>query len=174
MTKEPPHLPPVYFDVLSIEEENGGRNKSDVKVLDIHWHTVHINTVDGCHLGQLLCRLGQLVGQCKVKRCFFLFVFVLSMLHYWNSPLSGSPQYSLGKLQRVQNSVAMLVMKSRKCDHVQPLFPNLHSLPLCSRTDYTFSTLCFYTFTDSSPICVALLLSVYIYFRHLCWSFHQT
>ena len=73
MTKEPPHLPPVYFDVLSIEEENGGRNKSDVKVLDIHWHTVHINTVDGCHLGQLLCRLGQLVGQCKVKKMFFSF-----------------------------------------------------------------------------------------------------
>lgn len=65
--KEPPHLPPVHFDVLSIEEEDGGRNESDVKVLDIHGHTVHINAVDGCHLGQLLNRLGQLDQQCKGK-----------------------------------------------------------------------------------------------------------
>ena len=58
-------LPPVHFHVLPIEEEDGGRNESDVKVLDIDWHTVHINAVDGRHLGQLICRLGQLAGQFK-------------------------------------------------------------------------------------------------------------
>ena len=42
-----------------------------------------------------------------------LSAFVLSKLVYCNSLLCGSPQFVLDKLQRVQNSSARLVMKSR-------------------------------------------------------------
>ena len=64
-----------------------------------------------------------------------LAAFVLSMLDGCNSLLCGSPQFILNKLQRVQNSAARLVMKSRKRDQVQPLLRNLHWLPLRSRID---------------------------------------
>ena len=81
--------------------------------------------------------------------------------------LCGSPQLLLDKLQRVQNSAAKLVMKSCKCDHVQPLLRNLHWLPVRSRIDYKITTLCFNTFTNSSPVYIALLQSVYTPSRHL-------
>ena len=86
---------------------------------------------------------------------------VLSKLDYCNSLLCGSPQFILDKLQRVQNSAARLVMKSRECDHVLPLSRNLHWLPVRPRIDYKISTLCFNTFTNSSPVYIAQPLSVY-------------
>ena len=95
-----------------------------------------------------------------------LSAFVLSKLDYCNS-LCGSPQFILDKLQRVQNSAARLVKKFRKCDYVQPLLLNLHWLPVRSRSDYKVSTLCFNTFTKSSAVYIAQLLSVYTPSRHL-------
>ena len=89
-----------------------------------------------------------------------LSAFVLSKLDYCNSLLCGSSQFILDNLQRVENSAARLVMKSRKCDHVQPLLSNLHLLPGRSRINYKISTLCF-IFTNFSPVCIAQLLSVY-------------
>ena len=96
-----------------------------------------------------------------------LSAFVLSKLDYCNSLPSGSLQSILDKLHRVQNSAARLVMKSPKCDHVQPRLRNLPWLPVRSRIDYKISTLCFNTFTNSSPVYIAQLLSVYTPSRHL-------
>ena len=79
-----------------------------------------------------------------------LSAFVLSKLDCCNSHLCGSPQFILDKLQRVQNSAARLVMKFRKCDHVQPLLRNFYWLPVRSRIDYKISNLCFNIFTNSS------------------------
>ena len=92
---------------------------------------------------------------------------VLSKLDHCNSLLCGTPLFILDMLQRVQHSAARLVMKSRKCDHVQPLLRNLHWLPVHSRTNYKISTLCFNTFTNSSPVYIAQLLSVYAPSSHL-------
>ena len=88
-------------------------------------------------------------------------------LDYCNSLICGSPQFILDKLQRVDNSEARLLMKSRKCDHVQPFLRTLHWLPVHSRIEYKISTLCFNTFTYSSPVYIAQLLSVYTPSRHL-------
>ena len=84
-----------------------------------------------------------------------LSAFVLSKLDYCNSLLCGSPQFILDMLQRVQISASRLVMKSRKCDHVQPLLRSLLWLPVHSRIDYKISTLCFNTSTNSSPVYIA-------------------
>ena len=93
--------------------------------------------------------------------------FILSKLDYCNCLLSGSPQYILDKLQKVQNSAARLVLKSRKHDHIQPLLRNLHWLPIRSRIEYKISTLCFNTFIDSSPDYLSQLLTVYTPSRQL-------
>ena len=96
-----------------------------------------------------------------------LSAFVLSKLDYCNSLLCGSPQFILDKLQRGQNSSARSVTKSRKCDYIQPLLRSLHWLPVYSRIKYKISTPCFNTFTNSSPVYIAQLLSVCTPPRHL-------
>ena len=65
-----------------------------------------------------------------------LSAFILSKLDCCNSLLCGSSQFILDKLQRGQNSASRLVMKSCKCDHVQPLLRSLHWLPVHSRIDH--------------------------------------
>ena len=56
--------------------------------------------------------------------------FVLSRLNYCHSLLSGCPKNLLGKLQKVQNSAARLVLKAHKHSHVSPLLRTLHWLPI--------------------------------------------
>ena len=87
--------------------------------------------------------------------------FVLSKLDYFNSLLSGGPLYILRRLQKVQNSAAKLVFKSRKRDHVQPLLQALYWLPLPARIDYKLSTICHNFISDSSPAYLSDLLTVY-------------
>ena len=57
------YLPPVNFHVLTIEEENGGRDEGDVKILCVHRNTVHIHNVHVSHLGESMLVLGQLERQ---------------------------------------------------------------------------------------------------------------
>ena len=71
------------------------------------------------------------------------------------------------KLKRVQNSAPKSVMKSHKCDHVQPLLRILHWWSVPSRIVYKISTLCFNSFTNSYPVYIAQLQSISTPSRHL-------
>ena len=90
-----------------------------------------------------------------------LCAFVLSKLDYCNSLLSGSPKHLLDKLQKVQNSAARLVFKSLKHEHIKPLLQKLHWLPVVSRIQYEVATLCYNSFTESYPVYLSELLTVY-------------
>ena len=57
------YLPPVNFHVLTIEEENGGGDEGDVKILCVHRNTVYIHNVHVSHLGEGMLVLGQLERQ---------------------------------------------------------------------------------------------------------------
>ena len=54
-----------------------------------------------------------------------------------------------------------LVFKSRRCDHVQPLLQALHWLPVQTTVDYKLSTIFHNFFSDSSPVYLSHLLTVY-------------
>ena len=62
--------------------------------------------------------------------------FVLSRLDYCNSLLSGCSKHLLKTLQKVQYSVARLVLKAHKRDHVPPLIRTLHWLPIQGRIEF--------------------------------------
>ena len=54
--------------------------------------------------------------------------FDTSRLDSCNSILYGLPEYSLSKLQRIQNTAARLVSKIKKSDHITPVLAALHWL----------------------------------------------
>ena len=54
--------------------------------------------------------------------------FDTSRLDSCNSILYGLPEYSLSKLQRIQNTASRLVSKIKKSDHITPVLAALHWL----------------------------------------------
>ena len=56
--------------------------------------------------------------------------YVTSRLDYCNSLLYGIPKELTNKLQRVQNTAARLVTRTRKYDHITPVLKDLHWLPI--------------------------------------------
>ena len=80
-----------------------------------------------------------------------VFAFVLSRLDYCNSLLFGCPQYLLYELQKVQNNAARLVLRVSKADHIFPHLASLHWLPIDSRIQYKFSSLCYTCLNSTAP-----------------------
>ena len=51
--------------------------------------------------------------------------------------------------------------KARKHEHIKPLLQKLHWLPVVSRIQYKIATLCYSSFTESYPVHLSELLTVY-------------
>ena len=77
--------------------------------------------------------------------------FVSSHLDSFNSLLYGAPKYELHKLQRIQNTAARIVTKTKKFDHITPVLTDLHWLPIEFRIDYKLLLLTFKALNGLAP-----------------------
>ena len=87
--------------------------------------------------------------------------FVTSRLDSCNSILYGVPEYSLSKLQRIQNTAARLVSKTKKSDHITPVLAALHWLPIKYRIVFKILLITFKALNGLVPNYICELLHQY-------------
>jgi hypothetical protein len=98
--------------------------------------TQHINSiVSKCYYH--LRTLGKLrpVLTCSAANSLAV-ATVTSRLDYCNSALWSIPASQVDRLQRIQNTAARIVTRTKTSDHIKPVLRDLHWLPVSKRMDY--------------------------------------
>lgn len=62
--------------------------------------------------------------------------FISNRIDYCNGLFTGLPKKTIKLLQLVQNAAARILMKTKRTDHITPIFKSLHWLPLSHRIDF--------------------------------------
>ena len=93
--------------------------------------------------------------------------FVTSKLDTCNSLLYGLPKSQLSRLQRIQNTAARIVTRSRREDHITPVLMNLHWLPVEQRIEYKILLLTFKALHGLAPGYLQQLIKQYVPRREL-------
>ena len=84
--------------------------------------------------------------------------FTTSHLVYCNSLYINLPQSHIAPLQRIQNSAARLVSRTKKSDHITPVLRSLHWLPVSHRIQFKVLTLAYKVKHGLAPKYISELL----------------
>jgi hypothetical protein len=85
---------------------------------------------------------------------------VSSRLDYCNSLYYGLPDCSTHRLQRIQNSLARVILPSfKRHHHITPALQQLHWLPIKERITFKIATITFKTLQSQKPNYLSLLLT---------------
>ena len=103
--------------------------------------SVHVNKiVKNCYFH--LRRLGQIRHLLTREAANALAVATITSRHdYCNSTLWGINSYQLDRLQKLQNTAARIVCRTKTRDHITPLLNDLHWLPVKRRIDHKILSL---------------------------------
>ena len=93
--------------------------------------------------------------------------FITSKLYSCNSILYGLPGKDLDKLQRIQNTAAGLVTRTKKFENITPILRKLHWLPIKARIDFKLLLITFKALHGQAPAYLSELLNRYTPTRNL-------
>ena len=87
--------------------------------------------------------------------------FITSRIDNLNSLLFKIPEYQLHKLQLVQNSVARLIKRLKRSDHITPALLELHWLPIPERIQYKILLLVYKCLIQKAPSYLTSMIHPY-------------
>ena len=87
--------------------------------------------------------------------------FITSKLDYSHAILYGLPQAQLDKLQRIENTAARIVSKTKKSQHITPVVHSLHWLPIHKRIVFKQLLLTYKALNSQVPSYISDLLTKY-------------
>ena len=88
----------------------------------------------------------------------FANALIHSHIDYCNNLLHGLPKYTLHCLQKVQNSVARIVIRTSRSSHITPLLKSLHWLLVKYRINFKLCCITHYALSIGEPHYVNSLL----------------
>lgn len=127
-------------------------------VLDLKCHVN--NAVRACYFQlRSIARIRQYLSlDAIVKLCH---AFITSRIDNLNSLLFKIPEYQLHKLQLVQNSVARLIKRLKRSDHITPALLELHWLPIPERIQYKILLLVYKCLIQKAPSYLTSMIHPY-------------
>jgi hypothetical protein len=87
--------------------------------------------------------------------------FISSRLDCGNSLLYRLPEHQLQRVQRLQNTAARILTRTRKFDHITPVLQSLHWLPVSERIDFKILCLTYKCLHDQAPNYLQELIQLY-------------
>ena len=93
-----------------------------------------------------------------------------SRLDYCNSLLAGTCVSNLACLQRVQNTLSLVVEQKPRFCHITPVLPDLHLLPVRHRISFISAMVTFKVLQFQQPSYLASLIPRYVPTQALCCS----
>ena len=113
-------------------------------------------------LTTLLRNIGRIQQFLSKKACEMLVVaLVTSCLDYCNSLLNGLSQMHILRLQHVQNTVARLICRIKKFDHISTSLQSLHWLPVVFRPHFKLLCIVFRALRGVGPLYLQDLICPY-------------
>ena len=120
-------IPGIFINGVIIPAVQGARYFGTI--LDSHLKlNAHVNNIcKTAHYAiRSISRIQRYLSQEDCQKP--IHTFVTSRENSCNSILYGLPEYFLSKLQKIQNTAARLVSKTKKSDHITPVLAALHWL----------------------------------------------
>lgn len=157
---ETPPLPPLTIGDSIIDASESARNLGvifDCR-LDMKQHLKSVTS----SASFAIYKIGQIrkyLDPTTTER--LVHAFVSSRLDCCNSLLFGLPNCEIAKLQRIQNSAARLVSRSKYRDHITPVLEELHWLPIEYRIEYKILLLTYKALCGLAPTYIKDLVCLY-------------
>jgi hypothetical protein len=90
-----------------------------------------------------------------------LHAFISSRLDCGNSLIYGLPDYQIQRLQRIQNTAARILTRTKSWEHISPILRSLHWLPVMKRIEYKILILTYKCLCNQAPDYLQEMLEPY-------------